>query len=526
MGKIDDERNQRTAAARDRRIEALTNAMIIASSGSRNGLLENAPHALAAVLDEITCQVDAYAALLAENREKGWQSQQAVYAKAAPIFAEWADEFRAAAGAVPADVVAPTPLRDIEPGDVIQDAAPSAVATSAEVEDYLRGKRDELPPFFDSGPSIGGYVTPQRAEEVRTAVAEAKAEAQDAVREVLDSAPHEAVAEAGRQYLYDQFQQDSPEVPVSQPAPAQQFVVPTMIEPPAVVRRDRLTYPQFLQIAMSRPEPEHRSHSQVSGFAECAGREVLSRACGGRPMWSNVGGGAFHKFVERWERALPSGVPDPEAVESWWNSSFAEAIAEQEAKTPQFSRSTWYVANRGRENEDWWRVEGLEMCRTYVKATQDDVNGMAPEMMLPVAPWRDGSPMIEWEFDVKIGGQKFVGFIDQIRHDHKAQRLIVVDLKAGSRLPNGPQQLIEYAHCLALMLGLDDAYRIDGVFYSARNGTTRLYENLRRLETLDGFGWRVATMDRADKAGIWQFNASSSFCSSCGVNDLCPANGR
>lgn len=536
MSKLDDERRQRTEANRKARIEALTNVLKLSGNAPTGG----EGHALAEVLDEIKNQIHLYADLMAENKAAGWKSQQAVYLKAAPLFGEWAEEFRKALPPLESrpDIADPTPLRDIQPGDVTQDVAPPA-ATSDDIEAYLRGETDTCPDLAgtptDPGPNIGGYVTPAAAEQIRAEIEAAVAADLDANPDMAHVYEMTEAEEAKPVQVPEMVEVPSPfpvEANASYSVSGSQVTgplpIPVMVEPPTTVRRPRLTYPQFLQIAMAAPDPEHWSHSAVATYAQCGGKYVMRKQ--ERPMWAGVGGTAFHKFVELLERARHSGIGSTTEVDATWEQCFAEAIAATEAEHPEFPRASWYVANRGRENEDWWRVEGLEMCRTYV-LTSDPTNGTgansngAPEMKLPLAPGRDGNPMIELDITVTVAGKPFQAILDQVRYEHSVPRLVIVDPKTSSRKPeDGGAQLREYAHVLAAKYGIADDYRIDGAYYMARTGTTVLYENLRAQEDWAGFEYRVGTAIRKRQAHIYDFNPSS-LCSACGNNDRCPANG-
>ncbi len=569
MGRIDDERQQRLDEARARRIEAVTTAAMLGASSASPTDQAGIRRLIAGILDELREQMYAHAAVIEANKATGWKSNAAkIRDGAPPLLLAWAAEFRTAGdgpAAPPRDVADPTPLPDLseytptdtagEPTEPDPEAVAAGIqagldkmagitgglaATAADVTAYLAGETDELGPVVpvEVPPVGGGFVTPERAEAIRESIesdadispelAALHAEVDAGWDAALTGRPTADLdANPDMAHVHESAPEgDMPQVPeIVEPTPAAAapaFLVPTIVEPPTVVRRERLTYPQFLQIAVARPEPERWSHSSVSTMASCGGRWVMRRE--ERPMWSGVGGTAFHKFVEQYETRRNAGA-QMNPVEEIWEAAFAEAIAETEAEQPWAPRASWYVANRGRENEDWWRVEGLEMCRTYVDMVtpgREVIN--APEMLFPIAPGRDSGPMIEQRFEVTVAGKPFVAVIDQVRYDHAGQRLIIVDPKSGSRKPSGPHQLVEYAHVMSAALGIPDTYRIDGCYYMARTGTTVSYSNLRSIEDWAGFEYRVGTAHRTRAAHIYNFNPGS-LCGSCGSNDRCPANG-
>jgi hypothetical protein len=289
-------------------------------------------------------------------------------------------------------------------------------------------------------------------------------------------------------------------------APVEQ---PTFIEPPA--------QPTFAAL-MSSPDPatapDHRSVSQISGFADCGLRYRLERRDGHqpRPAWWNVGGKALHACVER---HLRGDLPAP----GGWNDVFHYEIS----KTVQASgipMDTWRAAARGAEGYTWWLVEGERMLDQYLVAQA----GWLEEGWRPLVI--DGVPVVEWAFTLNITAPDdpsrsvpLVGVIDQAWA--RGNEVRVRDIKAGKSAPDDAFQLKAYARALraAAPSGAREV-QWTGDFYRARQGETTLSVDLG-TEVDDEVTYRVMTMDAAERLGLYLPRVSS-YCGGCGVREHCP----
>jgi hypothetical protein len=168
--------------------------------------------------------------------------------------------------------------------------------------------------------------------------------------------------------------------------------------------------------------PKHGSFSMISELADCGVAYAFNRlsrrdkVAPQPPAWWNVGGTAFHRCAETIERTIlvHGALRDESTTEALWLGHFNAVIAETEAEHPTVARDRWRAADKGKENYDWWRVQGPEMVKRYIAyhAPLRDTNKI---LVLP-----DGRPALELKLTLDLTGWPFEAVIDQSGRRHTA----------------------------------------------------------------------------------------------------------
>lgn len=274
---------------------------------------------------------------------------------------------------------------------------------------------------------------------------------------------------------------------------------------------------------MTRPSSSYLSHSQVETLTDCGEKYRLSRVVGvpeAPAMW-NAGGRAFHSAAEHFERErFLAGTPSIEETLEVFHQIFEDEVSQAEhdwiEQQPDYERSEivnvpWRIANRGKEDDAWWREHGAGMVRAYVLQSEED------QTELVATP--DGQPAVEVEFMVTIAGVPFKGFIDQIRQLPKKPALIMRDLKAGARTPTSTSQLGEYGVAASILWG--EPYGLmRGEYYMARTARTTARIQLAEAHPRASVEYAIATAWFMKNGGLF-LPRPSAYCKSCAVSAFC-----
>lgn len=269
----------------------------------------------------------------------------------------------------------------------------------------------------------------------------------------------------------------------------------------------------------------HRSHSQLNSYLKCGWSYYLQKVAR-KPespcVWL-AAGKAFHSATERYDRQYVTTDDDMTDLElDVWRDVFTDEFEREldDIRAIYPDESTWRRAGRptkdkpNKEDITWWHTAGREMLVDYIKWREDyaDVWELASI---------NGEPAIEVEVIEPLGGIPMKGWIDRVFRSKIDGRLVVVDLKSGSRTPASPMQLATYSVQLEPMLGGEQV--LWGAWYDARKGSLGEPINLARWsEPLLG---KVYTdLDRGITAGIFLPNIDS-HCNNCGVAKFCIFNG-
>lgn len=273
---------------------------------------------------------------------------------------------------------------------------------------------------------------------------------------------------------------------------------------------------------MLRP---HRSHSQLKAYQWCGHQYYLTRILH-KPedpsVWSPAGT-AFHQATEfidnntfGWRRA------DWEACEievflsecqDKFTDIFEALLDELRVKFPD--ESTWRAAGKAtkakpeKENVAFWREYGRELVGKYLlwRVSTADTWEIASV---------NGAPGIEVEVTSPLGGVPMKGYVDRVLRSLVDGRLLVMDLKSGSRVPSSPMQLATYSIQLEEKMGEPVLW---GGFYMARSGVMTEPINLAPF-TAQLLGKVYSDLDRSIEAGIFM-PVVDDHCKGCAVRRFC-----
>lgn len=271
----------------------------------------------------------------------------------------------------------------------------------------------------------------------------------------------------------------------------------------------------------ARPQElaDHLSVSQIESYQQCGMKYRLQRIDGEqeRPAWWNVGGTAFHATIEWWERENLTGTLRGSGdARMYFSSAFGAEIAPLEARSG-VPRTQFRAANKGTENEKWWREKGALMVNSYVLA-HSAYEGAADLGLVAYMSDDPGcTPGLELPFTIDAAGIELQGYIDQVRQNQDGW--LVRDLKAGRNAPSSTFQLGVYAHALRLQYGVTGP--ILGEYWMARKGEATAPVDLLKLWPWGAIVYQAHQAERGRRAGLFPA-VPSSFCGSCGVREACP----
>jgi len=354
---------------------------------------------LAAALDTLATGVADEAALWEKYKKKGWQSTKATLLAVSGKLQDLAKQLDAADAPTPGHR---DPGRGIEPGgDPNQEGTaprgnpdnfvhrgdapqPSEADIAAHAEHLAAEALASATPDEPDADETGGIPllsTQQRIEAGLPVVPTAASIAifndalNTAAPSLLDTAHQEA------RVMLEERRAAADADPFSDPLPFNNALAG--VEP--------ITFTQLMTPAPVPADLAHWSYSQLSDLDECevkyAARKIFQKPS--LPQWALVGGRAFHASVEVIERRI---LAPGSASENWqtpeqiWGTAF-QAEIDQTVDETRILPQDWRVANSGKENYDWWRVEGEHMVTLYVKQRANMYEaaaraGVAPRQLL------------------------------------------------------------------------------------------------------------------------------------------------
>lgn len=211
-------------------------------------------------------------------------------------------------------------------------------------------------------------------------------------------------------------------------------------------------------------------------------------------------------------------------AESSFNFAWAEELAYREERSGIPPRD-WRAAGKAskqwpnKEDGEWWKVNGLTMAQAYA-----DWRQYGEEKDWKIWEAVPGTPAIELGITANLGGVTVTGYIDRMFHappydSIEPDRLVVVDIKSGSRKPDSNLQLGFYASLVEVAFGIRPTF---GGYYDARKGML-----LKPLVRLDHFsvpflGGLLQDFVKARNEGIY-IPRIGSHCITCGVARYCAA---
>lgn len=271
----------------------------------------------------------------------------------------------------------------------------------------------------------------------------------------------------------------------------------------------------------------HRSHSQLNNYLHCGHQYYLTRVrrYKEQPSVWLAGGKAFHTATEEFDLDVASSDDQTPAGANitFYEDKFTDAFeAELDLIRKDFpDESTWRAAGRvtkdkpNKENVLWWHTAGRTMIRDYIAWW------VANAEVWEVATLPDGRPAIEIEVTQPLGGVPLKGYLDRLLRSKLDSRLVVADLKSGSRTPASPMQLATYSVQLEPLLGGEQV--LWGAWYDARKGS--LGEPVNLSKWTEGLLGKVyGDLDRAIGSGVFLPNIDD-HCKGCGVAKFCVYNG-
>jgi len=201
----------------------------------------------------------------------------------------------------------------------------------------------------------------------------------------------------------------------------------------------------------------------VSSYLTCGKQFQLERVVGvkGKPALYFAGGTTFHVLAENYDRGEWDGSNVEAEVARVWDEEIFKEVTD-------LPTSEWLKAGRvskvwpNREDGEWWLASLPIQINAYIKwraehpawtfwAAPDEGEGAVAGIELPVSFDVDGIPV--------------VGAIDRVLVING--QLHIMDLKSGSREPEGTLQLAMYATALEAMYGIRPEW---GSYYMSRKG--------------------------------------------------------
>jgi hypothetical protein len=521
---------------------------------------DDSPRGLAVgVFDAFLLALEGEQADVEALRRKGWQSAVKALAETRTVVRGWRDllvEFRPAAGRPEPKPVASAqfvePARRDEGVDGLEQRLVDAFGPELAPADYPRHIRTTLEPEDSAGPLEVDGVAPRYGalcgSKVGSWTHRSGTNCEDcAAAYDLEHGPYNGPGPTpfktppgsdgqGEVRNSDEGHRiDEPVTPAVATAIREEIeaerapAMPPIVEPTGPQARPRMTPLEVRAHGQARQRgAKHRSVSQVTGYSDCGTRYAIDDM--EPPAWWNVGGKALHRCVEHLNRLA---VNDDTAVEvlgdttGMFGNAFGVEIHDA-TLTSTVPQEHWRVANRGKENFDWWRVEGPEMVTRYVAWL---INRLADGW--EIARTQVGLPVIEFECHLNVGALvPNLSIVDLALVHPQFNLLEVIDCKAGGSAPKDTFQLGVYGWALlgagiAGFTPLPDLSNVRGRYWRARTGACVPDESVAGWPVLSAHPWasvvhRYQEQDSMERQGFYPPNVSS-FCGGCGVRDLCPA---
>jgi putative RecB family exonuclease len=258
---------------------------------------------------------------------------------------------------------------------------------------------------------------------------------------------------------------------------------------------------------------EVRSYSQLNSYDRCPYMYYLERVEGvwRRPAAWLPMGTAVHSAVEAWE--LSGRVMTPEEALQAFRDAYRASTDSLLETTP--NPRFWFASGPYKGPEDIARrfKLGQEHVLRYIAWYKKHPT----EMPITLTAGPDtGKMLVEFPFEIEIGGVPVRGFIDWVGWDDK-DHVIVRDNKTGT-LPGGPDQLATYA--LAVESALPWAHVSSGDFFMTKTGKPTIPYQLTRVVKTE-LEMAYVRMDAGVKAGSFPAKPDPKKCMFCSVNASC-----
>lgn len=257
------------------------------------------------------------------------------------------------------------------------------------------------------------------------------------------------------------------------------------------------------------------SYSTLDSWFSCPKSVQLrkERRAPATPAWWFAGGSAVHATTEAYDRwALLDPVERPRFMaRDEWERAFDEEVNDISERFPDHSLWRNAGSKEAPETYDRWKnTVGPEQVKAYIAWRQR--TGWA----LWTTP--GGQPAIELDVGGQFPGSALVvkGYLDRVFVDPYTGRLTVVDIKTGSRQPEGPLQFGVYAAGLALNYQASPAF---GYAFMTRKAILGKPFPLSKY-TPEYVGKLFGHLSRAVTAEIWPAHVGQA-CRMCDVSAAC-----
>lgn len=248
------------------------------------------------------------------------------------------------------------------------------------------------------------------------------------------------------------------------------------------------------------------SHSAMSTWLNCGWSYYLSRIqkVPENPSYWLVGGKSLHECTEIYDQN-PDGFNPTESFKQRWDENYR--LADNGMPFRAGGKATKAYPNK--EDASWWLDNGPKMVDFWMQFREN--SGYQPYIL------SNGTPAIETELNVEIGGVAMKGFLDRLMVSPEGE-LIVVDIKTSSKPPVTYTQLGTYAIMCEKAMGIRP---VKGAYFMARTG------ELTHPVELDHYTEnRLATHVKGFKIAVDNniFIPQPGFmCGTCSVNQACYA---
>ena len=268
-------------------------------------------------------------------------------------------------------------------------------------------------------------------------------------------------------------------------------------------------------------KPSRLSYSQVNSYSQCSQRYLLEKLYGIRTStwYATLAGKAIHEITEKAERHYDLGedITIPDFGEAF--SFYIKEAGEQGIEVKPSGRVLTNVGWGGGPNKkdfDWWMLYGPKILKAWwewKQANQDWKIALLP----------GGVVGVEVAFEVEVGGEPVVGYIDRV-YEWQG-KIIVKDLKTG-KTPESDLQLEDYFQGLYRAFGVTAHYGYYG-YPSVPRGQDAVQWKLTepfvfRKNRLPYLAQRYTNVRAGVENGVFLANVSN-MCRGCVVRDYCPA---
>jgi DNA (cytosine-5)-methyltransferase 1 len=294
------------------------------------------------------------------------------------------------------------------------------------------------------------------------------------------------------------------------------------VAPPAIVGADpvrrldirRLSWGELAAPPARADElrPAHRSVSQLETYSGCGLKYRLQRyrETTDVPSWSLVGGLVVHEVIERMEA---SGWDKTNA--EIWPAVFEDVVRSHELSSG-IARDLWIAADSGKENGEWWLVEGERFSQNFRLWRKKMIS--------------DGWKILFVEHEINVPGDgtrpPLKGYLDLVMWHEATGVILLPDAKSGRNRPQSRSQLDIYGRALRELgvpgLDMSKVTKIEAAYLMLRKGELVDRHDVEAEGMAQAeIDYRLTVMDKSERAGVYLPNPSA-LCGSCGVRQGCP----